>query len=333
MTKKALLLVNVGTPDKPTQKYVRKFLTSFLNDLRVIDLPWLLQKFLVNVIIIPLRNKNSTQLYKLLWTKEGSPLMVYLKNLEKKLQFKFGNDYHVFGVMRYENPSLLKTLKTIKEGFFTDLVVLPLFPQYASSTSGTVSEYVMKEIKKWNIIPNIRIINQFYEHPLFIEAFARRITSYKPETYDHILFSYHGLPNRHLDKSHPGVKCTSCNCDKGIPEHGKLCYRATCYETTRLIAQKLGLDKNKYTTTFQSRLSKNWMTPFTDETLVNLAKTGTKKVLVTTPAFVADCLETIVEINVENGDLFKKSGGEALTLVESLNDTDDWVNAVVEIIK
>ncbi len=330
--KKALVLVNVGTPDQPKVKDVRRYLREFLNDRRVIDLPLLLQKFLVNMIIIPFRVRNSTKLYQMLWTEKGSPLLIYLNGLVTKVQGKTGNGMDVYGAMRYRNPSLKGVLQRIKEKNYQEVIILPLFPQYASSTSGTVSQFVMDTVKKWNVVPNIKFVNQFYNHPSFIKTFANRIASYKPEEYDHIVFSYHGLPNRQLNKVHPGINCANCNCDKEFPEHGKYCYRATCYATTRLLAEKLKLQPDEYTTSFQSRLSNNWMTPFTDETLVNLAKKGVKKILVTTPAFVADCLETTIEIGTEYGDLFRDNDGEKLTLVESLNDTEEWADTVINII-
>lgn len=331
--KKALILVNVGTPDKPEVKYVRKYLSQFLNDRRVIDLPWLLQKMLVNLIIVPFRAPKSTILYQKLWTEKGSPLLIYLNSVTAKLQKRLHNEYDVYGAMSYGNPPLKEVLNTVKNKGYEEIVVFPLYPQYASSTAGSVSELVLKEIRNWYVIPAFRFVNQFYSHPAFVDAFVSRIRKYQPEKFDYVIFSYHGLPIRQINKVHPGKEYNQCTCEKQLPEHGTYCYKATCYETTRLLADKLQLATNSYTTSFQSRLSNNWLTPFTDKTLIDLASKGKKKLLVVTPSFVADCLETIIEIGDEYSKLFKEHGGENLVLVESLNDSDDWIEAIAEILK
>jgi ferrochelatase len=241
------------------------------------------------------------------------------------------DDCKVYGAMRYGNPSLVSTLQQIKNDGIQEVTVLPLFPQYASSTTGTVVAKIFKETAKWHTIPAIRIVDQFYDHPAFIKAFANRIKSFKPESFNHIIFSYHGLPERQITKIHPSVPCQNCNCSNEIPGHGTFCYKATCYATTRLLISHLNISSQKTTTTFQSRLSKNWLTPFTDETILALAHKDVKRILVVAPAFVADCLETIVEIEDYNL-LFQKHGGQELVLVPSLNDEDDWVNGILEII-
>ncbi len=331
--KKAVILVNVGTPDKPEVKSVRRFLTQFLNDRRVIDIPWLAQKILVNLIIVPFRAKNSTRLYRQLWTPEGSPILVYLNGLTEKLQKLLGENYQIFPAMRYGNPSLQKVLEEIRNKNLQEVVVFPLFPQYASSTTGTVVDYIMKKIRKWPVFPEVRFQGQFYNHPVFVKAFAERIKSYHPEEFDHVVFSYHGLPLRHLDRVHPGFSEEKCTCTREMPEHGKSCYKATCYHTTRLLAQELGLPSSAYTVAFQSRLSRKWLHPFTDETVVSLAKKGAKKLLMVSPAFVADCLETTVELGIDYAKLYKKNGGEILMVVDSLNDMDPWVQAVADLVR
>ena len=329
---KALLLVNLGTPDKPQKKEVFFYLTQFLNDRRVIDLPLVFQKLLVNLIIIPFRLANSTKLYQKLWTDKGSPLLYYLENLQKKLKQEVSSQMDVYAAMRYGNPSLNNVLAQIKDKNYEEVIVFPLFPQYASSTTGSVYEKIVQLTKDWQNLPSFRFVNQYHSHPAFVEAFAEQIRSYDPSQYDHIVFSYHGLPNRHLHKIHPQNEVSTCNCSVEMPAHGTLCYKATCYETTRLLAKKLQLEPSQYTVSFQSRLSKNWMTPFTDETLIDLAKKGHKKVLITAPSFVADCLETHIELGLEYQELFEQNGGEKLVLVTSLNDTDTWVNAIQKIL-
>jgi len=330
--KTAVILANVGTPDEPTVPAVRRYLFQFLNDARVIDLPWLLRKFLVNVIIVPFRAPKSTKLYKMLWTEKGSPLLVISVESRDKLQERLGENYEVFVGMRYQNPSLKTTLQTIKEKRFDKIVVLPMFPQYASSTTGTISQLVNTEIAKWNVIPELTIISQFYDNPQFIKAFAAQIRKYKAEEFDHIIFSYHGLPFSQTDRVHPAIKTINCNCEVEMPEHGRFCYKATCYETTRLLAKELGLPKSAYSVAFQSRLTKNWLKPFSDKEVIKLAKEGKKRVLIAAPAFIADCLETIVEIGIEYQHLFEENGGEKIQLVESLNANADWIETLAELV-
>ena len=332
MGKKAVILVNVGTPDKAEVRQVRRYLSEFLNDRRVIDLPWLLQKMLVNLIIVPFRAPKSTQLYRRLWTEKGSPLLLHLNDLTEKLQQCSGPETDFFGAMRYGNPPLRKVLDEVLEKNYDQVVLLPLYPQHASSTTGSVVEAAMKQIGSLQAMPSLRTIGKFYDHPAFVDAFAKRINAYQPEKFDHILFSYHGLPNRQINKIHPQVTVENCNCENEMPPHGRLCYRAQCYATTRLLATKLKLLPEQYSTAFQSRLSKNWMTPFADETIANLAEKGVSKLLVVAPSFVADCLETTVEIGFEYRELFENAGGEKLQLVESLNSADVWVEAVMEIL-
>lgn len=330
--KTAVILANVGTPDAPTVPAVRKYLFEFLNDRRVIDLPWLLQKILVNLIIVPFRAPKSTKLYQKLWTAKGSPLLAISNETRDKLQEKLGDYFKVFVGMRYRNPSLKAVLQTIEAQEFDKIVVLPMFPQYASSTAGTIAQLVNTETAKWNVIPEISIISQFYDNPGFIKAFAAQISKYNPTEYDHIIFSYHGLPFSQTDRVHPGIKTAVCQCETGMPAHGKFCYKATCYETTRLLANELGLPKSAYSVAFQSRLTKNWLKPFSDEEVIRLGKEGKKRILIAAPAFIADCLETIVEIGVEYQEIFEEHGGEKVQLVESLNSNDDWVDVLAEII-
>ncbi|MBK7134306.1 MAG: ferrochelatase [Bacteroidales bacterium] len=331
MANKVLLIVNTGTPDKPEVKEVRRFLSEFLNDKRVIDLPWLLRKILVNLIIVPFRAPKSTKLYKRLWTGEGSPLLNNLKKLETGIQLRLKDRYNVMGVMRYGTPSLRETLNLMKNNPPEELVVFPLFPHYASSTTGSVIELTAGIVKNWNVIPELRFVGQFYSRPEYLDAMADHIFKYDPDKYDHILFSYHGLPLRHIHSVHPERDCRDCNCGEKFPDDGAFCYKATCYETTRLLLAKLKLPSDKVSTSFQSRLTKKWLSPFTDETLIKLARSGRKRVLVIAPSFVADCLETTIEIKEEYLNLFKSEGGQELTVVESLNGSDEWAKTLIDI--
>ncbi|MGQ8336906.1 ferrochelatase [Sunxiuqinia sp. A32] len=328
----AVILANIGTPDKPEVGAVRRYLFEFLNDRRVIDLPWFFQKLLVNLIIVPFRAPKSTKIYKMLWTDEGSPLLVNAEKNRQDLQKSLGDKYEVYIAMRYRKPSINSVLNEVKEKGFGKLVVIPMFPQYASSTTGSIGQYVAEKISKWYVIPEYRMISQFYDHPQFVKAFAERINSYNPSEYDHIIFSYHGLPNRQIDKTHPSIDSTKCTCEKELPKHGHFCYKATCYATTRLLAGALGLSPKDYSVAFQSRLTRNWLNPFADEMVVEKAKQGVKKLLFVAPAFVADCLETTVEIGIEYEELFKEHGGEKLQLVESLNDHPAWTETLRQLI-
>lgn len=328
----ALLLINLGTPDTPTVPAVRRYLTEFLNDKYVITLPWLFRKLLVNLIIIPFRVKNSTKLYQQLWTPEGSPLAVYLENLKQKLQAELNPDVTVFTAMRYQNPSIRSVLTEIKAQGFEKIVVLPLYPQFADSTTTSTRVEIKRIIKQWDKTPDIRYIEQFHDHPGYLSAYVEKIQSYNPDDYDFILFSYHGLPNSHIEKIHQDKAIATDDCKNGTQEHCRKCYRAACYNTTRLLAKQLNLSDERYTTSFQSRLSKNWLQPFSDKTLIDLAQKGYKRVLVVAPAFVGDCLETIIEIGIEYKALFIANGGQELTLVESLNADDRWVKGIKEIL-
>lgn len=332
MDQTAVILVNVGTPDSPSVTDVRRYLFQFLNDRRVIDLPWLLQKMLVNLIIVPFRAPKSAKLYQQLWSEKGSPLLYYSQSVTAKLQLRTGDNYRIYNTMRYGNPSLEKILKSIEHQNFKKIIILPLFPQYASATTGSVASYILAKISYWNEIPELQLINHFHDHPAFINAFAAQAAKYEVANYDHVIFSFHGLPLRQINKVHPEVDCTECLCKKQTIEEGKFCYQAACYETARLISGKIGLSGSDYSVSFQSRLTKNWMKPFTDEVIIQKAKAGIKKILIFAPAFVADCLETKIEIGEEYKLLFKKHGGENLQLVESLNDHDEWIEGLNQII-
>lgn len=333
MAKTAVLLMNIGSPDRPTIFSVWRYLTQFLNDKRVIDLPWIFRKILVNCIIIPFRVVNSTRLYRTLWTPQGFPLRYISEELQQKLQSKLGREYQVFLGMRYGHPSYKTALSEIKAKQFDQLILVPLFPHYAMSTTESALAAAQKEIEKLHLKTKIYTVTQFYNDPKFIENWAAHIQQYQPQNYDHIVFSYHGLPNSHLKKCHPKIDVKACNCAHEMPDYGAFCYRATTYETSRLLAKKLNLQTNDYTVAFQSRLSKNWMTPFTDQVLLEKIKEGKKKILVVAPSFVTDCLETSLEIGMEYKNLFLSQGGEQFQLVSSLNAQDSWVSTLKRLIQ
>lgn len=334
MTKErtAVLLVNLGSPDTPKVSDVRRYLTQFLNDPRVIDIPAIWRKLLVNLIIVPFRSPKSAKIYRQLWTEKGSPLITISEELKEEVQKKVNNDVEVFLAMRYQKPSISSALDEIKKGYFKRIIIIPLFPQYASATSGSVMEEVMGIIRKWWVIPELKFISQFYDDPDFLKAWEARGKEHNLEGYEHILFSFHGLPLRHVDKVYNERVCEDRNCEEEITTENQYCYKATCYATARFIAEGLDIPRDKYTVCFQSRLDKEWLEPFSDEVVINKAKEGVKNLLVFSPAFVADCLETTIEIGVEYDELFIENGGSKLTLVKSLNTQPLWINFLIKLI-
>jgi ferrochelatase len=334
MSKKtAVLLINLGTPDSPSVPHVRSYLSQFLNDPRVIDIPWLARKLLVNVIIVPFRAPKSAAVYRQLWTPEGSPLLLLSQKAADLLQQQLPENYRVYLAMRYKNPSIPDVLAAIAKEQYDRIIVLPMFPQYASATTGSAHDEVMRVIRKWWVIPEIQFVSQYYNHPTYIDAFVARGRQYQLDEYDHVLFSYHGLPERQVDKVHVNGTCADYNCIREINAANEYCYRATCYATTRQIADGLGIPEERYTVCFQSRLDNKWLTPFSDDVVIDCAKRGMKKLLVFSPAFTADCLETIVEIGIEYQELFQEHGGEKVQLVESLNDHPLWIQCLKELVE
>lgn len=334
--KTGVLIVNLGTPESTGTGDVRRYLRQFLMDGRVIDIPPLPRWLLVNLIIAPFRAPKSAKTYSHIWMKEGSPLKVYGYSVEKKLQEALGEDYVVRLAMRYQTPSIENTLAEFEKAENIErLIVVPFFPQYASATTGSVHEEVMRVLRKWQIIPDLRFINSYYDHPGLIEGFALSAQKQLAETdYDHIVFSYHGLPERQLTKTYPGGHdCDKAGCVHGVNALNRFCYRAHCYATTAALVKRLGLDPAKTTTCFQSRLLKDpWLQPYTEAVVKDLAARGIKKVLAFSPAFVADCIETIDEVGVEYRDMFLENGGEQWDMVLSLNDSQIWIDTLVDLV-
>ena len=333
--KKAVLLINLGSPDAPTIKSVWKYLRQFLMDGRVIDIPYLIRLILVNLIIIPKRVSNSTKEYKKMWVKYGnSPLIENTKKLTTSLNKKYSSHYDFYYAMRYQNPSIESVLTKIYKHNYKEIVLLPLYPQYASASTGSTIEYCNNIINRWWNFPKIRIINQFYSNPFYIDCFVENAKKYDINSYDKILFSYHGLPERHVDKTYnDNSLCADNQCEDGINDNNMFCYKAQCYETTKLIADKLALDKKQYITTFQSRLDNKWIKPYTDDIMNDLIESNNLRVLVLSPAFVSDCLETLIEIGETYEEEFKDMGGKEFTLVPSLNHSDNWVDSIFNIIE
>lgn len=330
--KTTVLLLNLGTPKSPNVSDVRTYLFEFLNDPRVIDIPWLLRKILVNLIIVPFRAAGSSKIYKQVWTKEGSPLMIYGEKVKELLQKELDDNYTVELAMRYQQPSMKSVLSKIQKDMPAKLVILPMYPQYASSSTGSTFQKAMEIIKNWEVIPDVKFVNQFFDHEGYLDTIVAKANMHDLNKFDHFMFSFHGLPLRQINKVHPEQVCTECDCDKKYrPDTDYYCYRSTCFETSRLLAEKLNIPREKYTVAFQSRLDKNWLEPFSDKVVEEKAKNGSKNMLVFSPAFVADCLETTVEIGMEYREIFEENGGEKLALVESLNDHPKWIQTLKEL--
>jgi len=331
-SKTGVLLINLGTPDSPSVSDVRSYLSQFLNDPRVIDIPWLLRKILVNLIIVPFRAPKSAKIYQKLWTKDGSPLLFYSRRVQTLLNKELGDGYDVHLAMRYKNPSIPSVLDEMRKKNYERIIVLPMFPHYASASTGSAIDAVMRVVRSWWVLPDMKVISQYYDHPLFIDGFVERGKKYNISEYDHVIFSYHGLPERQVDKAHSDGKCSNHPCATEINEENRFCYKATCYATTRLLVERLGISSDGYTVSFQSRLDQKWLMPFSDEVIKQCAAKGMKKLLVFSPAFTADCLETIIEIGDEYQEIFHHAGGEKVQLVESLNDHPTWIACLKDLV-
>jgi len=329
-----LLLINLGTPDAPTTSAVRRYLREFLGDPRVLDIHPVGRALLLNLIILPTRPAKSAHAYASIWdAKRGSPLMYHSRDLAAAVAEKLGDDWHVELAMRYGTPSLGDALDAFAEREVERIVVLPLFPQYASSSTGTAQARVMELAGlRWNV-PALDFVPAFYNDPGFLTAFeevARPVLAgFRP---DHVLFSFHGLPVRQIVKTdrHQTVCFQRETC---CDEHkNPNCYRAQSFTTARALAERLALASDRYTICFQSRLGRTpWIQPYTDHVIDQLGRGGTKRLAVMCPAFVADCLETVEEIGIRARAHWKRAGGDELILVPSLNATRPWVDAVCAI--
>ncbi len=335
-----LLLINLGTPDAPTPRAVRRYLRQFLSDPRVIDINPVGRFLLLNLIILPFRPAKSAAAYRQIWTDRGSPLLFHGRDLVARVQEQLGDQWRVELGMRYGSPSIASAIDQLLTEGVDRIVLLPLFPQSASSSGGSALQEALGYLgKQWNV-PPISSVDVFYRDPGFIHAFASVgrpvLNSFSPE---HILFSFHGLPERHMRRSNESrghklhcLQQSTC-CDK-ITESNRDCYRAQCFATAAALAETLNLSEEQWTICFQSRLGRTpWIKPYTDHAIDQLAQSGVKKVAVFCPAFVADCLETLEEIGIRARQQFIAAGGEELILVPSLNSTPAWVDAVIKLAK
>ena len=327
--KKGVFLINLGTPDSTKKKDVRKYLKQFLFDWRVIDIPVVYRWLLVNGIVGPIRTPKSAAEYKKVFTERGSPLLYLTEDLRDKVQESLGDDYVVSIGMRYQNPSLEKGLEILKDKGLKEIIVIPLYPQYASATTGSTIEAVNHAIKDWQVIPNLRYVSNFTDNEDFISAWEDVTKKYLDKTYDHFVFSFHGLPERQIKKSSCDNYCQLGACCNTYHSKNYYCYRAQCYETARQITKRLNIEEKDYTVCFQSRLGKTpWIQPYIDDVVDELIENDHKNVLVFSPAFVSDCLETTIEIGEEYKNEFLEKGGESWQLVESLNTNEKWVECL-----
>lgn len=331
---KGILLMNLGSPDSTQVGDVRKYLNEFLMDERVIDTSYLLRLLLVKGIISPFRAPKSAKAYSTIWTDKGSPLVEFTRQLRDALQQKMTEPVEI--AMRYGNPSveagfenLLRNNPNLKE-----VVAVPLYPHYAMSSYETavVNAKEVHAAKKYPF--TLRFVEPFYNDPLYINAHVENIKPFLEAPYDHILFSYHGVPGRHIRKSDiTGNHClTTPDCCNVASAAHPFCYRHQCFTTTRLVTEHLGIPQNKFSISFQSRLGKGWLQPFTDIRLKAMPKEGIKKLLILCPAFVSDCLETLEEIHEQGQETFMEAGGETYTMIPCLNVSDPWVDALYHLV-
>jgi ferrochelatase len=330
MGNRAVLLTNLGSPDSTSVADVRKYLNQFLMDPYVIQLPWLLRRLIVSLFVLPTRPKASAHAYQSIWWEEGSPLVVLSQRLLEAVRKK--TDVPVAVAMRYGNPSIeSQLLQLAKQDDVDEILLIPLYPHYADSTIKTTVEEAKRVIADHSLNVKLTVLQPFYEEPDYIEALVASTAPWLSEDFDHILFSYHGLPESHLTKADPtGNQCLKRDdcCQVASPAHAS-CYRFQVLRTTERFVEKAGLKPGQYSVAFQSRLGRaKWLEPSTVDTLEKLAQSGVKKLLVMCPAFVTDCLETLEEIALQGSEEFKQAGGESLTLIPCLNDHEQWVSVI-----
>lgn len=311
-----ILLANLGTPDAPTTPALRRYLNEFLSDPRVIELPKILWKIILHGIVLRTRPAKSAQAYQTVWTEEGSPLLVISRAQQAAVQQRFGEQVKVALGMRYGNPSIASGLQELREAGCRKIIVLPLYPQYAGATTGSTFDAVADELKTWRWVPELHFVNNYCDDERYIAALANTVREAIAEKGmpERLVFSYHGMPQRYFDNGDP--------------------YYCFCKKTTRLVQEAVGLDKEVCITTFQSRFGKEeWLKPYTDATLEELAKSGVKNLMILSPAFSADCLETIEELGVENRDIFLNNGGANYHYIPALNTRDDHLDAIEGLLK
>lgn len=326
--KHGILLINLGTPDAPTPRAVRRYLKEFLADPRVINLTAPLRYLFLYGIILPFRPKRSARAYREIWTNHGSPLLVNGYQLVEKLQQQLGENYHVSLGMRYGQPSLEEALASVAE--CQELTILPLYPQYSSAATGSSIEKTLSILAKMQTVPSLHLIREFYQHPGFIIPQSEQIKPYLA-AHDHLLLSFHGIPEQQLS-SHCQTICADQCPAPCFANKNTSCYRAQCFATSQAIATQLNLSAENYSVAFQSRLGRiEWIKPYLETTLMTLVERGIKRLAVSCPSFVADCLETLEEIEIRAAAQWQALGGEQLTLIPALNAQDAWVKGIIHL--
>ena len=329
ITKKGVLLVNLGSPDSPRVADVRKYLREFLMDGRVLDAPYPIRFGVVHFRILPFRPRQSAEAYHKIWSPSGSPLIETSRAVRRRVQERF--DFPVELAMRYQNPSIETAIGRLREQGVEELLLIPLFPHYAMSSYETVVERVLTLAVKLAPKMSVQVLPPYYDAPEYIAALVASAEPYLRTDYDHLLFSFHGVPERHLRKSDPtGCHCLQVKdcCSTPSPAHAK-CYRHQCLKTVAAFVAKAGVAPGRYSVAFQSRLGRDpWLQPYTDREIVRLAGEGLKRLLVICPAFVSDCLETLEEIGMRGRETFLRAGGISLVLTPCLNDHPHWLAAL-----
>ncbi len=330
-----LLLINVGTPESPSPSDVRVYLRQFLSDPRVLDTNPVLRWLVLNFIILPRRPRASGAAYAKIWSERGSPLLFHSRDLVERVQERVGRNVAVVLGMRYGQPSIASALEALRDLRVDRVVVFPLYPQYSSAATGSSIEEVCRAASELWCVPSLQFVPPFFDHPAFIDSCAEVARPYvERSTAEKVFFSFHGLPERHVRKSDDtGKHCLASDgcCDRMV-EANRNCYRAQCFATARLLAERLGVPEDRRIVCFQSRLGRDpWIRPYTDLVIADEARRGVKRALILSPAFVADCLETIEELGIRGAEAFRAAGGESLELVPSLNAGGRWADAVVRI--
>lgn len=333
---KAVLLLNLGTPAEPTAKGLRDFYKYFFSDPYVFDMNPVGRWLLRNLIILPFRAPKTAKDYATIWMDEGSPLKVYADRLQASVQDAYtsaGEDVLVLNGMAYSQPFISEAMAELESKGRDEILVLPLFPQYSTATTASVFHEVRQEAAKWKTAPKLQFIDDLYAEPAFVRAWADLIGKHlQEEQVDHVVFSYHGLPESTIKKADSEGVCGFGSCCEQITEKNRLCYRAQCIATTKNVVGALGWSEDRYSIAFQSRFGRQaWIQPYLDEHLEKLLEAGYKKIAVVTPSFVSDCLETIHEIGIEYCEQFMEGGGESFQLVPNLNDEPVWFSSVYEI--
>ena len=327
--KKGVLLVNLGSPDSPAVGDVRRYLREFLMDCRVLDTPWIIRFLVVHFLILPFRPKKSAAAYREVWLPDGSPLVVTSKNVRKKLQALI--DIPIELAMRYQNPPIEQAVDNLLEHGIDDILLIPLFPHYAMSSYESAVEKTRSVLRKKAPAVNLVVQTPYFDHQDYIQALAASAREMLDRGFDHLLFSFHGLPERQLKKTDPsGSHCLAANncCIGNHPSHDT-CYRAQCFKTAEAFVSTTGIPPEKFSVAFQSRLGRDpWLKPYTDLELSHLAKQGIKRMLVICPAFVSDCLETLEEIGMRAKETFIEAGGESLELIPCMNEHPLWLKTL-----